>query len=117
LLPEIVGNQIGLPVLGAKQIAEPLGSGWCVTGSCQIAAEFAEQQAEVTVAPDEQSLECLDKSDHQAAIQLLIERAQQGREETEEPLANLGGQRMRLRRPYGRGIMRHTKPPGLEAAW
>jgi hypothetical protein len=67
----------------------------------QIAAQLTEQPPEVTVAPDKQSLERLDKGDYQAAVELMIERAQQRREEAEELLANLGGQRMRLRSQYG----------------
>ena len=69
------------------------------------------------MAPDQQRLEGLDKGDHQAAVELMIECAKQRGEEGEQVLAHLTDQRMWLLRTEGHGIMTHTKPPGLEAAW
>lgn len=74
---------MGLPVLGTKQIAEALGSSWCVAGLGQIAAEFAEQQAKVAMAPNQQGLECLDKCDDETAVEVVVKRAEQRREEVE----------------------------------
>jgi hypothetical protein len=60
LLLQIAGDQIGLSVLGAQQIAVALGAGGGVAGLGEIAAEVAERQSKLAMAPDQKSPDGLD---------------------------------------------------------
>src|SRR5689334_5007564 len=84
LLPEPVGNQFASPAWRAQQVAQPLGASRRLLGSNQVGTKLREEQAVRAVAPlndrDQRGQEGAD----QAAVELLVEGAQERSKEADK---------------------------------
>jgi DDE superfamily endonuclease len=97
-----VGNQAGTPVRRTQQIAQALGARRRLLRRKQIGAKFREEQTVGTVAPLDDRDECGEEGAHQAAVEVLIKGAQNGREEGGRVLIETVGRKRRSLRCAGR---------------